>query len=202
MTSPANDRLSADDKPYVTVVSGLPRSGTSLMMQMLAAGGIPPLTDGKRTADHDNPRGYLELERVKQIDSDPSFLADAAGKAVKLIHVLALKLPPAEVPYRVVFMNRPIEEVVASQAAMLERSGREGARLPEKQLRDVLHRQRLRAIKTLGERADVRLLEVDYRSLVNDAVEEAERINAHFDGRLDVKAMVTAVDPSLYRNRG
>ena len=98
---------------WVTVVAGLPRSGTSMMMSMLEAGGIPLLTDGVRTADRDNPRGYYELEAVKQTDRDPSWLDDAPGKAVKVISQLLPELPPQH-RYRAIFVRRNLDEVLAS----------------------------------------------------------------------------------------
>ncbi len=106
----------------ITIVSGLPRSGTSLMMQMLAAGGMPILSDGERRADVDNPRGYLEWERIKQLPKDPACIAEAEGKAVKVISQLLLSLPPQH-EYRVIFMQRPLPEVMASQDEMLRRRG-------------------------------------------------------------------------------
>ena len=106
----------------ITIVSGLPRSGTSLMMQMLAAGGMPILSDGERRADVDNPRGYLEWERIKQLPKDPGCIAEAEGKAVKVISQLLLSLP-AQHEYRVIFMQRPLPEVMASQDEMLRRRG-------------------------------------------------------------------------------
>src|SRR5262245_41311102 len=110
------------DRAYVTVVSGLPRSGTSLMMQMLAAGGMAVLTDELRGPDPDNPRGYYEFEPVKRTRHDPSWLVGAPGKAVKLVHLLLYDLP-AEYSYRVIFMKRRLSEVLASQRAMLDRQG-------------------------------------------------------------------------------
>ena len=98
----------------ITIVSGLPRSGTSLMMQMLAAGGVPILSDGERRADADNPRGYLEWERIKQLPKNPALIAEAEGKAVKVISQLLLSLPPGH-EYRVIFMQRPLPEVMASR---------------------------------------------------------------------------------------
>jgi hypothetical protein len=92
----------------ITIVSGLPRSGTSLMMQMLVAGGMTPLTDGERAADLDNPRGYLEWERIKTLAKDPECIAEAEGKAVKVISQLLLLLPAGH-EYRVLFMQRPLD---------------------------------------------------------------------------------------------
>src|SRR5579864_2844630 len=128
----------------ITIVSGLPRSGTSLMMQMLVAGGMPPLSDGERQADTDNPRGYLEWERIKQLPNDPACIAEAEGKVVKVISRLLLAVPAGH-EYRVIFMQRPLPEVLASQDAMLRRRGtyKEGANPAiigaafEKHLKDV-----------------------------------------------------------------
>src|ERR1035438_1355 len=106
----------------ITIVSGLPRSGTSLMMQMLAAGGMPVLSDGERKADTDNPKGYLEWERIKQLPKDPSLIAEAEGKVVKVISQLILSLPDGH-EYRIIFMQRPMPEVLKSQEEMLQRRG-------------------------------------------------------------------------------
>src|SRR6202161_439394 len=112
----------------ITIVSGLPRSGTSLMMQMLDAGGLSVLSDGERKADTDNPKGYLEWERIKQLPKDPSLIAEAEGKVVKIISQLILSLPSGH-EYRVIFMQRPLPEVLKSQDEMLKRRGtyKEGA---------------------------------------------------------------------------
>jgi len=103
----------------IYVVSGLPRSGTSLMMRMLDAGGVPAVTDRIRTADDDNPRGYFELEAVKRTKQDPSWLDDAPGKAVKVISQLLCELPPDRA-YKVIVMRRKLGEVSAAQKTMLE----------------------------------------------------------------------------------
>src|SRR6185312_6287356 len=118
---------------WITVVSGLPRSGTSLMMQMLAAGGIPPLSDGLRSADPDNPRGYFEYEPVKRTKQDDTWTDAAPGKAAKVVYALLKDLPTRH-DYRVIWMRRPLDEVIASQRAMLARVGREGARIPDRVL--------------------------------------------------------------------
>src|SRR5690349_19374505 len=110
----------------IIIVSGLPRSGTSLMMQMLAGGGVEILTDAIRTADDDNPRGYLEFEPVKKTKQDSSWVPAARGKAVKMVSQLLYDLPPAE-RYRIIFMSRDLDEVLASQEKMLARLGRPAA---------------------------------------------------------------------------
>src|SRR5260370_42198447 len=110
----------------ITVVAGLPRSGTSLMMQMLEVGGLPVLSDGERQADTDNPKGYFEWERIKQLPKDPSLIAAAEGKVVKGISQLILSRPQGH-DYRVVFMQRPLPEVLKSQDKMLRRRGNTGS---------------------------------------------------------------------------
>ncbi len=113
---------------FITVVSGLPRSGTSLMMQMLVAGGLPALTDAVRSPDESNPRGYFEFEPVKRLRTDASWLEQARGRAVKIIHLLLRELPTdGRFQYRVLFLRRPLEEVIASQSAMLARAGKASA---------------------------------------------------------------------------
>ncbi|HYH50718.1 MAG TPA: sulfotransferase family protein, partial [Acidimicrobiia bacterium] len=106
----------------IGIVSGLPRCGTSMMMAMLAAGGLPLLVDNVREADEDNPRGYYEFEAVKHMKEDTSWLADAGGKVVKMVSALLTDLPGGH-PYRVVFMERNMAEILASQRTMLSRQG-------------------------------------------------------------------------------
>ncbi len=185
---------------FVTVVSGLPRSGTSLMMQALAAGGLPALTDAQREADEDNPRGYFELESVKQISSDDSFLDGAPGKAVKLIHALVTHLPDRH-DYRVIMMRRDLDEVLRSQSKMLDRSDRSGANLDPETLKETYRQQMDRACSWLDQRDNVRRLDVEYTALIDDPATEMERINRFLGGDLDPEAMAGAVDPTLYRNR-
>ena len=112
------------NKKEIIVVSGLPRSGTSMMMQMLEAGGLPIVTDHIRKADEDNPRGYYELEKVKKIKEDPSWLADCHGKAFKMVSALLYFLPKSR-KFKVIFMKRNIEEMLASQRLMLMRLGKD-----------------------------------------------------------------------------
>ena len=141
------------DRAPIVVVSGLPRSGTSLAMQMLHAGGLECVTDGLRTSDTDNPRGYFEFERVKALKQDKGWLDDAAGKAVKIIHLLLTELPDDR-PYRVVFMRRDLREVVKSQSTMLARSGRAGGGLPPERLMAV-YQQQLKAVEQWLDRKSV-----------------------------------------------
>lgn len=184
----------------VNVVSGLPRSGTSLMMQMISAGGIPALTDHERAPDEDNPRGYLEFERVKQIKRDKTWLDDAAGKVVKLVHSLLYDLP-AERRYRVVFMRRNAQEVLASQKRMLDRQGKRGAQMPDEQLMRTFEEQVNKVLRWAREQPHFSVLEVVYHELVADPASHARVINQFLGGGLDETAMMKAVDPGLYRNR-
>jgi hypothetical protein len=184
----------------ITIVSGLPRSGTSLMMQMLVAGGMTPLSDGERTADADNPRGYLEWERIKQLPNDPGCIAEAEGKVVKAISRLLLSLPSGH-EYRVIFMQRPLPEVLASQDEMLRRRGsyKEGANPAamatafEKHLREVY--------AWLDRKPYVKAIRVEYYDALNHP-EEISRKLAEFLGiPLNTELMKQQVDASLYRNR-
>jgi hypothetical protein len=188
-------------RDFVTVVSGLPRSGTSMMMRMLEAGGIPALTDGHRRADPDNPLGYFELEVVKQLPAKAEWLDDAGGKAVKIVSALLEKLPVGR-PYRIVFMQREIGEVLASQRRMLERRGeyidqnRDNAMGPlfEKHVRQAIERARARK--------DMKMLLLRHAGVHEDPARAAELIDEFLGGGLDRDAMVAAIDPSLWRNRG
>lgn len=184
----------------VTVVSGLPRSGTSLAMQVIHAGGIPALTDGQRTSDDSNPRGYFELERVKQLRQDKSWLDDAAGKVVKVIHLLLAELPDDR-PYRVVLMQRDLREVVQSQAAMLARTGRAGGQLPPERLIAVYEQQLKTVEQWLAARPNFGVLRVQYAQLVSAPAAVVPVMNAFLGGMLDEARMRAAVDPGLYRNK-
>ncbi|HEY1583867.1 MAG TPA: sulfotransferase domain-containing protein, partial [Chthoniobacterales bacterium] len=186
------------------LVSGLPRSGTSLMMQLLEAGGVPPMTDKERVADVDNPRGYFEWEAIKQIAKKPELLDDEAvdGRAIKCISMLLPALPENH-QYKVIFMLRPIAEVAASQKAMTVRLGTKGAKLDPQQLERGLraHREETRRWVTNAEHVD--WLEIDYPSLVRNPAPAIKRL-VEFIGaeRLpNEKAMSAIVDPSLHRRR-
>jgi hypothetical protein len=186
--------------PFITVVSGLPRSGTSMMMQMLAAGGMTLLQDGIRNADIDNPGGYYELERVKQLDKgDVAWLPEARGKGVKIISALLPHLPPTE-SYRVLFMRRDLDEVLASQARMLTRRG-ETAKTDDETLKKIFT-QHVQKIETqLRNAPNVRWLDVSYAGLVQEPQKHVAEIGRFLDNRLDLPAMARVADPSLWRNR-
>lgn len=185
----------------VTVVSGLPRSGTSLMMRMLEAGGIPPITDAERVADVDNPGGYYELERVKDLDKgDAGWLDGAEGQAVKVVSALLTHLPEGR-RYDVVFMSRRLAEVLDSQRRMLDHRDEADAAVDDEALRAFYHRHLAEVGTWMETTPGVRVLYVDYGSVVQDPRPGAERIRAFLGRRLDVAAMAAVVDPKLHRNR-
>ncbi len=196
----------------VTIVTGLPRSGTSLMMQMLEAGGIPALTDDARLPDQDNPKGYYELEAVKYTAQDPSWLDEASGCAVKMITAL-VRMLPMDRPYRVIIMRRRIEEILDSQEKMLDRLGRQGAAIDPAVLRDHFEADIQSTGSWLQSQPGVQAIEVWYHQLIAEPQAQAARIAAFFAAEhnpavfaaspviLDPKAMAGVVDPSLYRQR-
>lgn len=180
------------------VVSGLPRSGTSMMMQMLAAGGLPVLSDGLRVADEDNPHGYYEFEAVKRTKQDPTWLEGSAGKVVKMVHALLTELPNDR-PYRLIMMRRKTEIVLKSQAAMLKRLGKEGANLEPKKLARIYEHQLEQVKDYMNRQSCFEFIEVWYGAIIEYTKSQTERINKFLSGELDVEAMVAAVDPSLRR---
>jgi hypothetical protein len=183
----------------IAIVSGLPRSGTSLMMQMLAAGGMTVLSDGERVADTDNPRGYCEWERIKQLPKEAACIAEAEGKAVKVISQLLFALPAGH-DYRIIFMQRPLPEVVASQAEMIRRRGTSGAPLPEALIAGL--RAHLTQVNVwLGQRSDILVVRLEYHSVLRDPRSAAKNVRDFLQQGLDVEAMAMQVDPSLYRQR-
>jgi len=187
-----------DDR--LTIVTGVPRSGTSLVMQMLAAGGFPIASDGVRRADPDNPRGYFELEAARRLARDASWLPGIAGRAVKLVHTLLPSLPPG-LHYRVLFVRRRLDEVLASQRVMLARRGDAPDAAEDARLRPALEEQLVRLERWLAAREDLAWLRIDYAELVVDPGRLAARMNAFLGGGLDEGAMAACVDPALHRQR-
>jgi hypothetical protein len=185
---------------FITVVSGLPRSGTSMMMQVLEAGGVPVLTDNIRKKDEDNPEGYYEFEPVKRTKDDPSWVPAAKGKAVKMVYSLLYDLP-TEYVYRVIFMRRNMKEVIASQKVMLERTGRKGAQVSDEKLAELFNIQLKKFDYWIATRKNFSVLSVDYKDMIASQKAECERIHTFLGGILDVDAAMAAVNSSLYRRR-
>lgn len=183
----------------VFVVSGLPRSGTSLMMRMMELGGLPVLTDGERAADVDNPRGYYELELVKRTKADPAWLEGAAGHVVKVISQLLPDLPPEGV-YKVVFMRRHLDEVLASQKKMLTRRGQDGG-TDDQAMKELFIAHLDETERWLRQAPNMQVLYMNYGRVISQPLEQAKRLAAFLGVAVDVERMATAVEQELYRNR-
>lgn len=172
-----------------------------MMMRMLEAGGIPVLADGLREADDDNPRGYYEFERVKSMErGDTAWVRDARGKAVKVISALLPHLPGDET-YRVVFMQREMSEILASQRRMLENRGEPTQGLADDQMAAMFRRHVAETREWMGRQAHMDTLFVDYNDTLRDPGPWAERLNEFLGGNLAVDAMRQVVEPALHRQR-
>lgn len=184
----------------VTVVSGLPRSGTSMMMQMLDRGGLAPLTDHERQPDEDNPKGYYELERVKRLpEGDDAWVEQARGRAVKVVSGLLAHLPEAHT-YRILFMQRDLEEVLASQRRMIERQGGREA-LDDDELAEQFRAHLADVRRWAEDREHIAMRPVDYNAMLDDPWPELRKVDAFLPADLDPAAMAEVVDPDLYRQR-
>jgi hypothetical protein len=184
----------------VIVVSGLPRSGTSMMMQMLDAGGCQVLVDDLRKADEDNPKGYYEFDKVKRVKDDSSFLEAAGGTAVKIISMLLYDLPQDQ-PYKIIFMRRDLDEILRSQKIMLRRgendiqdNDADMRRLFDKHLNDI--------VSWLADRKNYDTIYVSYKDLIENTLSSVHEVNHFLGNCLDVEKMAAVVDAGLYRNRG
>jgi hypothetical protein len=184
----------------ITIVSGLPRSGTSLMMQMLEAGGMSVVTDNVRKADDDNPKGYYEFEKVKTIKNDSSWLKDCQHKAFKMVSELLYYLPDNHT-YNVVFMKREMNEILASQRLMLQRIGKEGAGASEEEMAGQF-RKHLQNIEIwLSTQSHIKVLYFKYNDIIQDPLTCAQSVNRFLGGWLHEEDMAQIVETSLYRQR-
>lgn len=184
-------------KGEVIVVSGLPRSGTSMMMQMLQAGGVEILSDGKVQSDWNNPKGYFEYEPVKRSRSDNSWMVQADGKAVKVISQL---LPYLQLKYRlkVIFMERNLDEVIVSQQAMLA-SLKKTPITYDLRLKDI-YSQHIKNAKEWAEKNhNVQFMCVNYKEVLEHPEKAAMEVNKFLGSFLDESKMAAAVDEDLYR---
>jgi hypothetical protein len=184
----------------ITIVSGLPRSGTSMMMQMLEAGGMPVLTDKLRKADDDNPHGYLELEKAKGIKRDASWLADAEGRAFKMVAILLYHLP-VDRQYKIIFMKRDLKEVLKSQSTMLRNLGKHGKGPTDAEM-GILFQEHLKKITSwLANQKNMEVLYCEYAAVVKEPRKEAQRVADFLGAKLNVEKMAGVVDPKLYREK-
>ena len=186
----------------VVLVSGLPRSGTSMLMQMLEKGGMPIVTDNTRTPDEDNPRGYHEFERIKELDTtrNKSWLQNYRGQVIKTISFLLQDLP-LNLNYQVLFMRRNLDEVLRSQNKMLERNGTAGTGVSDEKMRLNYELHLKKVYYRLGRTPNFQVLYLDYPAIIEDPLREARRISSFLGRHLDVEAMAGAVEAGLYRNR-
>ena len=193
------DQLKTENHENITVVSGLPRSGTSMMMQMLRAGGLTCLTDELREADISNPKGYFEFEKVKGLRADNSWLPEAKGKVIKIISHLLSCLPP-ELNYKIIFMERDLGEVLASQRKMLVNQGQGEENLSDERLGQIFAQQ-LRQVKKMLADRQISTLFLGYKDVLEDPVEVSTQLQAFLGNNLDQQAMRDVVDHNLYRQR-
>jgi hypothetical protein len=197
-TGPAADTASL--AKALIVVTGLPRSGTSMLMQMLAAGGMHILTDGLRRADKDNPMGYLEFEPVKNLLKDSKWLMEGRGQAVKIVAPLLAGLPPG-LACRVILCERDLDEVLDSQERMLARRNQPISRTAaRRQMLKEEYARMLRRVKAmLARRPDTQLLVIEHGHTISAPAITARKVNEFLGGGLDVPKMAAAIDPKLHR---
>jgi len=185
---------------YITIVSGLPRSGTSMMMHMLEAGGMEVIVDNIRQPDADNPHGYYEFEPVKRLKEDAAFLDSAYGKAFKMISALLYDLPLSQT-YKIIFMKRRLAEVLASQNIMLQRHGTETQEANNQKIAQAFEKHLAEVTSWLAKQQNMEVLYVDYNEVITHPAASAQAVQHFLGGRLDVQRMVAVVDQALYRNR-
>jgi hypothetical protein len=188
------------DAPLITVVSGMPRSGTSLMMRMLQSGGLHALTDEHRAPDRHNPYGYFEDQRTKRLAQESAWIVEAQGKAIKVIYRLLPHLPPHH-RYNILLMERNIEEVYASQQAMLESTEHPAAGQDRPTILRAFERDFDAVKQWLTRQANIRCMTVPFRELVDHPVLWAERVAGFLGYALDRDGMAASVEPALYRHR-
>lgn len=184
---------------FITVVSGLPRSGTSMLMRMLHEGGLPVQADQVRGADEDNPEGYFELEAVKRLEQDASWIGDCVGRAVKVVSFLLEHLP-RNFEYRVLFLRRRMNEVLASQREMLRRRG-EADKGDDENLRTLFETHVAQTLDWLRSHRNFRCIELDYNAILADPSSATDRICDFLGMDLDRRKMIACVNPRLYRQR-
>jgi hypothetical protein len=184
----------------IVVVSGLPRSGTSMMMKMLEAAGIEPLTDQVRLADEDNPQGYYEFEPVKDLERDHAWMADAGGRSVKVVSRLLVHLP-RDHRYRVIFMRRQMGEILASQRAMLERRRAQESQPPDETMKLVFEKHLDEVEQWLLVQENLEVLFVSYNAVLENPEREVAKVGAFLHLESGLEAIVAAVDHTLYRRR-
>ena len=190
-----------ENKDNIIVVSGLPRSGTSMMMKMLDAGGQEILTDNLREADANNPNGYYEFERVKQLtDGDFAWIPEAAGKVVKIVTGLIMNLPPGY-KYKVIFMQRAMKEVLSSQKKMLGRLGKEDDKVEDEKMKKI-YQQHLKDVNIwISKQPNIKVVYVNYNTMLSNPLDSLRKVNDFLGGEMDVNVMAGVINKDLYRER-
>ena len=190
-----------ENKDYIIVVSGLPRSGTSMMMKMLEAGGQPIMTDHLREADANNPNGYYEFERVKELpNGDHGWLPEAGGKVVKIVTGLIMELP-SDYKYKVIFMQRAMKEVLSSQKKMLGRLGKEDDRVEDDKMKKIYQEHLKQVNAWIAKQPNIEVLYVNYNTMLGAPLESLQKVNEFLGGEMDVNVMAGVVNKELYRER-
>ena len=191
----------SNDSKVIIIVSGLPRSGTSMMMKMLEASGMEILTDNLRSADENNPKGYYEFERVKELKAgDFDWLSQAQGKVVKVISAL-LEYLPNQYQYKIIFMRRNMDEILSSQRQMLLRNGKQADNVSDGKLA-ALYEDHLKKVEAwLEQQPNMSMLYINYNQTLSDPETNVNSINQFLEGKLDLKPMLKVVDQNLYRER-
>jgi len=184
----------------IFIVSGLPRCGTSMMMQMLEAGGIQVITDHIRQADEDNPHGYYEFEKVKKIKEDSSWLDGCHGKVFKMVSALLYYLPNSK-EYKIVFMKRKMDEMLASQNTMLRRQGRNDAVVSDEEMAKKLDKHLLKIETWLAKQRNFKVIYINYNSVIENALENAKNVAFFLNLPMAIDKMVKVVESSLYRQK-
>jgi hypothetical protein len=201
LTLDEDEKARVDNRGYITIVSGLPRSGTSMMMKMLEAGGMKVLTDDVRSADENNPKGYYEFERVKKLkDGDIAWVETADGKVVKVISALLEHLPK-DYHYKIIFMRRDMNEILASQKQMLAILGQSNGNLTDTQLTAIYHKHLTNVEAWLARQTNLDVIYVNYNSLLRNPAEYLTQVQAFLKGDLDIEKMQNVIDRNLYRQR-
>jgi hypothetical protein len=190
-----------DNRGFITIVSGLPRSGTSMMMKMLEAGGMPIMTDNVRSADENNPKGYYEFERVKKLkDGDVAWVESAHGKVIKVISALLEHLP-LDFHYKVIFMRRDMSEILASQKKMLAVMGQSNNGVTDEQLASIYQKHLAKTEAWLARQTNLDVIYINYNTLLKDPTEYMTQVQAFLTGDLDFEKMCSVIDRNLYRQR-
>lgn len=184
----------------IIIVSGLPRTGTSMMMKMLEKGGIEVVTDGVREANVDNPKGYYEYEKVKKIKEDSGWLSGIKGKAVKMVSKLLLDLPE-DYQYKIIFMERNIKEVLISQRKMLKRLNKPKPEVDDATMGQYYKKHLIEVKNWLESEKNIDYLSVSYNEVVEYPLRKSQKINDFLNGRLNIEKMASVIDKNLYRNK-